>query len=81
VYVADAEFNNFQILMPDGQPLLAVGVIGTDPGQFALIAGLYVDEKDQIYTSEMFRGRVQVFQYISQPASGERKEVKRASSN
>jgi DNA-binding beta-propeller fold protein YncE len=81
VYVADAEFNNFQILMPDGQPLLAVGVIGTDPGQFALIAGLYIDPKDQIYTSEMFRGRVQVFQYISLPASGERKEVNRASNN
>jgi DNA-binding beta-propeller fold protein YncE len=81
VYVADAEFNNFQILMPDGQPLLSVGVLGTDPGQFGLIAGLHIDEKDQIYTSEMFYGRLQVFQYISQPASGERKEVKRASNN
>jgi DNA-binding beta-propeller fold protein YncE len=81
VYVADAEFNNFQILTPDGQPLLAVGVLGTDPGQFALLAGLYIDPKDQIYTSEMFRGRVQVFQYISQPASGERKEVNRASTH
>jgi len=78
VYVADAEFNNFQILTPDGQPLLAVGVLGTDPGQFALIAGLHVDSQDHVYTSEMFRGRLQVFQYISQPASGERKEVNRA---
>ena len=81
VYVADAEFNNFQILTADGQPLLAVGVLGTDAGQFALIAGLYIDPKDQIYTTEMFRGRVQVFQYITQPASGERKEVNRASTH
>jgi DNA-binding beta-propeller fold protein YncE len=81
VYVADAEFNNFQILTPDGQPLLAVGTLGSDPGQFALIAGLHIDSKDQIYASEMFKGRVQVFQYISQPASGERKEVNRAANH
>jgi DNA-binding beta-propeller fold protein YncE len=81
VYVADAEFNNFQILSSDGQPLLAVGSLGTDPGQFALLAGLYIDSKDQIYTTEMFHGRVQVFQYIRQPASVDRKEVNRATSN
>jgi DNA-binding beta-propeller fold protein YncE len=79
VYVADAEFNNFQILTADGQSLLAVGVLGTDPGQFALIAGLHIDSKDQVYASEMYKGRIQVFQYISQPGSPERKEVNRAS--
>jgi DNA-binding beta-propeller fold protein YncE len=81
VYVADAEFNNFQILTSDGQPLLAVGTLGTGPGQFALIAGLHIDSKDQVYASEMFKGRLQVFQYISQPASGERKEVNRAANH
>jgi DNA-binding beta-propeller fold protein YncE len=79
VYVADAEFNNFQILTPEGQPLLAVGILGVEPGQFALIAGLYIDAKDRIYTTEMFRGRIQVFQYIAQPGSTETKEVNRAS--
>jgi DNA-binding beta-propeller fold protein YncE len=67
IYVADAEFNNFQIFLPDGRPLLAVGALGTAPGQFALIAGLYIDSADRIYTTEMFRGRVQVFQYLSGP--------------
>ena len=81
VYVADAEFNNFQILTPEGQPLLAVGTLGTNPGQFALIAGLYIDSKDQIYATEMFHGRVQVFQYIRQPAPTKGKEVTRAASN
>ncbi len=69
VYVADAEFNNFQILSPEGRPLLAIGTLGTDPGQFALIAGLAIDSKDRVLTTEMFRGRVQVFQYLKQPAS------------
>jgi DNA-binding beta-propeller fold protein YncE len=75
VYVADAEFNNFQILTPEGTPLMALGNLGTDPGQFALIAGLYIDEHDRIYTTEMFHGRIQVFQYISQPGSAQEKGV------
>ncbi len=65
--MADAEFNNFQILTPEGQPLLAVGALGDEPGQFVLVAGLYIDSEDRIYTTEMFRGRIQVFQFISQP--------------
>ena len=78
VYVADAEFNNFQILTPEGQPLLAVGALGDDPGEFALVAGLHIDSEDRIYTTEMFRGRVQVFQYISQRGSAEGKAVNRS---
>ncbi len=66
IYVADAEFNNFQILSPEGRPLLAVGNLGADPGQFVLIAGLWIDSKDRIFTTEMFHGRVQVFQYVKQ---------------
>lgn len=75
VYVADAEFNNFQILSQEGQPLLAVGILGSAPGEFALIAGLHIDSRDRIYTTEMYVGRVQVFQYIPQPAGAERKGV------
>lgn len=81
VYVADAEFNNFQIFTPEGTPLMSLGSLGSDPGQFALIAGLYIDERDRIYTTEMFRGRVQVFQYLSQPGSSREKGVGGASSH
>lgn len=80
VYVADAEFNNFQILTPEGQPLLAVGTLGNAPGQFALVAGLFIDSSDRIYTTEQFQGRVQVFQYIAQPASAENKGVPKSNS-
>jgi hypothetical protein len=55
-----------------------VGSLGGEPGQFALVAGLHIDSEDQIYTTEMFHGRVQVFQYIAQPGSAEGKEVKRS---
>jgi DNA-binding beta-propeller fold protein YncE len=81
IYVADAEFNNFQILSPQGQPLLAVGALGSEPGQFALVAGMYIDSEDRIYTTEMFRGRVQVFQYIAQPGSADGKGVSRSANN
>ena len=78
VYVADAEFNNFQILTSEGQPLLAVGSLGAEPGQFALVAGLYIDPEDHIYTTEMYKGRIQVFQYISQARSAQEKGGKPA---
>ncbi len=58
-----------------GQPLLAVGSLGTDPGQFALVAGLYIDAQDRIYTTEMFHGRIQVFQYLSLPGTAREKGV------
>ena len=80
VYVADAEFNNFQILTPEGRPLLAVGSLGDEPGRFALLAGMYIDAQDKIYTTEMFHGRIQVFQYIRQPDSVAEKEVNGANS-
>jgi len=50
-----------------------VGVLGTAPGEFGLIAGLYIDSADRIYTTEMYVGRIQVFQYIAQPATAEQK--------
>ena len=42
IYVADAEFNNFQVFSSDGKVLLAVGA-RYNPGQFALIAGLFIE--------------------------------------
>ncbi|MFQ5723015.1 MAG: 6-bladed beta-propeller [Terriglobia bacterium] len=75
VYVADAEFNNFQIFTPEGHPLLAVGSLGQEPGRFSLIAGIFIDAQDRIYTTEQVGGRVQIFQYLSQPDSVARKEV------
>ena len=81
VYVADAEFNNFQILTPEGRPLLAVGSLGDEPGRFALLAGMYIDAQDKIYTTEMFHGRIQVFQYIRQPDSAAEKGVNGANSH
>ena len=55
IYVADAEFNNFQVFSSDGKVLLAVGA-RYNPGQFALIAGLFIDE-NRIFTTEQDTGR------------------------
>ena len=40
VYVADAEFNNFQVLSPEGQPLLAVGKLGDSPRRIRTYCGI-----------------------------------------
>jgi len=78
IYVADAEFNNFQIFSPEGQPLLAVGSLGNQPGQFLLIAGLFIDAEDRIYTTEQEDARVQIFKYLPQSGSDAGKEVAKA---
>jgi len=54
---------------------MAVGSLGSGPGQFTLIAGIGIDSQDRIYTTEQEGGRVQIFQYLRQPDSVARKEV------
>jgi hypothetical protein len=42
---------------------------------------MYIDAQDKIYTTEMFHGRIQVFQYIRQPDSVAEKGVNGANSH
>ena len=69
VYVMDSAFANFQVFDADGQLLLFVGHGGADAGQFVLPAGIYVDERDQIYVADQGNSRVQVFQYLRAEAT------------
>ena len=39
-----------------------------------LVAGLHISSEDQIYTTEMFQGRIQVFQYLAQQAAPSQKQ-------
>ena len=69
IYVVDAAFNNFQIFDPEGQLLLFVGSNGKSPGQFWLPAGAYIDNEDRVYVADQYNLRVQVFQYLGEPAA------------
>lgn len=69
IYVVDAAFNNFQIFDSDGALLLYVGAVGREPGQFWLPAGAHVDAQGRIYIVDQYNWRVQVFQYLGEPAA------------
>ena len=48
---------------------LKVKTGGGDAGQFVLPAGIYVDERDQVYVADQGNARVQVFQYLRTEAT------------
>ena len=57
----DALFDAVQIFEPDGSYLVAFGEGGTQPGQFWLPGGIFIDAQDQIYVADAYNQRVQVF--------------------
>jgi len=54
-----------QVFTPEGRLLIYMGEHGILPGQFRSLAGLAIDNKNRVFTSEQFPGRVQMFQYVS----------------
>lgn len=69
IYVADAAFNNFQIFDNQGKLLLFVGQFGYRglPAEFNMIADIFIDKNDRIFTTDQLNHRVQVFQFIKSP--------------
>ena len=67
IYVADDEFNNFQIFSPKGDLLLAVGSYGSLPGQFHLLTGLAADTRNRIIATDSGPSypRIEVFRYTT----------------
>jgi DNA-binding beta-propeller fold protein YncE len=67
VYVSDGLHDVVQIFDRDGRLLLVVGQSGSRPGEFSLPSGLFIDAANKLYVADSLNGRVQVFQYVSQP--------------
>ncbi|MBH8554124.1 scytonemin biosynthesis PEP-CTERM protein ScyF [Nostocaceae cyanobacterium CENA357] len=61
IFVADQYNNRVQVLDPNGNPLLAFGSAGSEPGQFLQPIGIEVDEEENIYVADSINSRVQVF--------------------
>ncbi len=62
IYVTDSTFDHLLIFNPEGQFLLPIG--GDQIGNFHLPAGLWIDDKDQIYIADMGNGRVVALQFL-----------------
>lgn len=68
VYVADAGFNNVQIFNNKGQLLMPLGGLNRDPGpgNYALIAGISVDEGGRLYINDHYFKKIEVFLPLSE---------------
>jgi DNA-binding beta-propeller fold protein YncE len=66
IWVADAMMDKLQILNNKGQVLMVVGGHGNLPSQFSVMHALGYDKvRHRIYTTEVYPGRMQEFQYIT----------------
>jgi len=64
IYVCDALFDAVQIFDRHGRLLLAFGDSGSQPGQFWMPAGIFIDNHDTIYVADTYNRRVQIFRYL-----------------
>jgi DNA-binding beta-propeller fold protein YncE len=75
IWVADGMQDRIQVFDKEAQLLIALGGHGLLPGQFQGLVGIAVDKWDRVFTTEIFPGRAQEFQYITDAqADAERKK-------
>lgn len=67
IYVSDAGFNNIQIFDPSGHLLMPLGGLSHEPGpgNYALIAGIAVDEKKYLYVIDHYFTKIEVYSRLS----------------
>lgn len=68
IYVADAGFNNVQIFDAKGQVLMPLGRLSRDagPSNYALIAGIAVDESRRLFINDHYFKKIEVFEPVSE---------------
>lgn len=66
IYVADGSFNNVQIFSSTGQLLMPLGRLSHDPGpgNYALIAGVAIDETRRLYVVDQYFKKIEVFRWL-----------------
>ena len=67
IYVADGGFNNVQIFNSAGQLLMPLGRLSREPGpgNYALIAGIAIDETRRLYVVDHYFKKIEVFRRLS----------------
>lgn len=68
IYVGDGGFNNVQIFNPAGELLMPLGRLSKDPGpgNFALLAGIAVDETRRVYVLDHFHRKIEVYRRLDE---------------
>jgi sugar lactone lactonase YvrE len=67
IYVSDGGFNNVQIFDAAGQLLMPLGRLSREPGpgNYALIAGIAIDETRRLYVVDHYFKKIEVFRWLS----------------
>lgn len=75
IWVADGMQDRVQVFSKEGQLLIAIGGHGLLPGQFQGLVAIAIDKWDRVFTTEIYPGRAQEFQYVTDAeAEAERKK-------
>ena len=77
VWVADGVQDRVQVFTKDGQLLIAFGGHGLLPGQFQGLVNIAIDKQDRVFNTEIYPGRLQQMQYITD-AQAEKERERRA---
>ena len=64
IYVVESMYDHLLVFSPEGRFLMGIGGNGQEVGQFYLPAGVWVDQRDLVFVSDMFNGRVSLFQFL-----------------
>lgn len=64
VYVVEGYYDHLLVFSPQGELLLPIGGTGTGSGRFFLPGGVWSDPQNRIFVSDVFNGRVAVFQFL-----------------
>jgi sugar lactone lactonase YvrE len=77
IWVADGAQDRVQVFNKEGQLLISFGGHGLLPGQFQGLVSITIDKHNRVFTTEIFPGRAQQFQYVSD-AEVDKEREKRA---
>jgi DNA-binding beta-propeller fold protein YncE len=78
VWVADGAQDRLQVFTKEGQLLIAIGGHGLLPGQFQGLVNIAIDKQDRVFTTEIYPGRLQQMQYITDAQAGQEREKRAA---
>jgi len=77
IWVADGAQDRVQVFTKEGQLLIAIGAHGLLPGQFQGLVNIAIDKQDRVFTTEIYPGRLQQMQYVTD-AQADKEREKRA---
>lgn len=76
IWVADGMQDRIKVFTREGQLLIALGGHGLLPGQFQGLVDITIDKNNRVFTTEIFPGRAQQFQYVTDAQAEELKKKK-----